>query len=331
MSEEVYPNAALGWRSWNFSADGKLSSVAYPDWAWQPGPNRAACAKREKHQAPAQNCSCGLYAYHHWSKRGAEPSFDPNCIWGAVAARGLIQSHYLGFRAEEMAILGFWVPPQCLDRELELVRQVSNLYNVDHLPFLTEADREDLLYLLSPYHAPSFTSFAALEKHALCFAEPLSKELRPKNPYDEKWKCSRRRIKDSAKRYGKDRLIGYLRQAASDLETETLSAMQYNRWCKTKWPEPDSERPSSIVISEWAGSWEKACQLAGIRGATSGKHISAETALRALKRYGSEVKPPWTIESYGSWRKLHHNLPPSAIMILGCFGSWKKALQAAEL
>jgi hypothetical protein len=63
---------------------------------------RASCRVDASHRAPAATCHCGLYAYHapHLPWRMQPVTQFPDVVFGIVAARGRIEVHAEGFRAE---------------------------------------------------------------------------------------------------------------------------------------------------------------------------------------------------------------------------------------
>lgn len=106
---QVYPHSLIGYRAWYW--DETLKSLGFGrDYQWQRV--NQACCKKTSHQAPKQDCSCGLHAFYHLSDatRYVEDLFDVDrSIVGVVAAQGNTQMHKEGFRAQQMQILGFYL------------------------------------------------------------------------------------------------------------------------------------------------------------------------------------------------------------------------------
>lgn len=100
--------AAIGYRSWHVSTHGELSSLTAAG-AWRPGVNRASCHRGLRHDAPAPDCECGLYALHRHRDRGWMPS-GTNAVHGAVAAWGDLEIHDTGFRAEFARVVALTLP-----------------------------------------------------------------------------------------------------------------------------------------------------------------------------------------------------------------------------
>lgn len=88
----------IGYRAWRVRRNGKLVSVAAGRMVWAPGVNDASCVCAW-HAAPAGECSCGLYAFHD-----PPPAPSPGIV-GAIKARGQLESHHDGFRAQHAEIV----------------------------------------------------------------------------------------------------------------------------------------------------------------------------------------------------------------------------------
>ena len=100
MDEQpTYSSAALGYRGW--VVKGGLLASTWRGHVWQPGPNLAFCDLGRGHQCPDMDCECGFYALHDLG-----PALMRGHIQGAVAGRGQLAVQGIGFRAEEIAILG---------------------------------------------------------------------------------------------------------------------------------------------------------------------------------------------------------------------------------
>ena len=118
----------IGFRSWGVENTIKLKSNGWGNTIWKPGVNVATCQRRQilqgasamqllamtardvptgDHDAPHEDCECGLYAVHDvpFGHRIYEP-----VIFGAVACWGRIASHPTGFRAEKAMIVALGIP-----------------------------------------------------------------------------------------------------------------------------------------------------------------------------------------------------------------------------
>lgn len=88
---EVY-----GLRAWIHSSDGRLGD-------WVPGTNVASCRNGLPHLSPAEDCGCGLYAYHRlhgFRRNGAYGD-----VIGLVRGWGRISVAEAGWRAQYAEIV----------------------------------------------------------------------------------------------------------------------------------------------------------------------------------------------------------------------------------
>lgn len=113
--EETVPDLfeyALGFRAWDLQ-NGILRPIGAGTAIWDGGNEvRATCGKGVVHRAPDQNCECGLYAWHSFENMmndAMNSGARENRVWGAVVARGRLEVHRDGFRAEYMrpVMLGY--------------------------------------------------------------------------------------------------------------------------------------------------------------------------------------------------------------------------------
>ena len=88
----------VGYRVWRLRVDGALVSAGAGATTWTRGVNTAACQRR-RHHAPAERCSCGLYAMHN-----PPPAASPGIV-GVVRAHGDLQAQRDGFRAEHAEVV----------------------------------------------------------------------------------------------------------------------------------------------------------------------------------------------------------------------------------
>lgn len=154
MSAPDLQGEVLGWRDWQVTAYGDLTS-RNTHAVWRPGPMRAICsfgAERD-HAAPQEDCACGFYGLH--SQTGLMPCHPPEgadypgpipitlggasstnaTVRGLFAAWGRICVHADGFRAE-------WVELVCLvhPNPSPPVLRASGYYDVPL--FATEEEAE---------------------------------------------------------------------------------------------------------------------------------------------------------------------------------------------
>jgi hypothetical protein len=100
----LFPEPVYGLRTWTVVGDRGAERLAAPQRgdAWPPGGvwAEASCARSPEHRAPADGCVCGLHALHP-SRRSARRILSGRReIPGIVEARGQIEVHEDGFRAE---------------------------------------------------------------------------------------------------------------------------------------------------------------------------------------------------------------------------------------
>ena len=93
-------HALPGLRTWMLDDAGALLPYTGQTGPWSAGVNTARCARGATHRAPAEDCSCGIYAFHHLhGQLRAEP------FVGAIAAWGDMDVYRNGFRAQHAVVL----------------------------------------------------------------------------------------------------------------------------------------------------------------------------------------------------------------------------------
>src|SRR5688572_5139919 len=91
---------------------------------WLPGVNQAYCIGGP-HRAPAQGCHCGFNAWHD-----PQPDYEEGYLQGAIAARGHLEVHYDGFRAEQAKIIALYCPIDAPIDEALSAEQAALSYQV---------------------------------------------------------------------------------------------------------------------------------------------------------------------------------------------------------
>ena len=151
-----YPTMALGYRVWKIKDNALVPLFEGP--AWRPGKNLAYCQKAA-HRAPALDCHCGFNAYHDlkdaYQEAQASQRNLKNLVIGAVLAKGHLEIHHSGFRAEEAQVIGLWSP---------------------------QGQSEQLQALSVYYQVSVFATSQALEASASSLGEAVSTSLRPLKP-----------------------------------------------------------------------------------------------------------------------------------------------------
>jgi hypothetical protein len=98
--------AVIGFRQWRLCADELWSLRALEP--WQRGVQTAHCTAHA-HQAPANGCTCGIYAWYSPVPRGAS-ALTPDLVGGAVALWGQIELHAHGMRAQHAMVVALALP-----------------------------------------------------------------------------------------------------------------------------------------------------------------------------------------------------------------------------
>jgi len=98
----------VGFRQWRL-ASGGLASV-YDGAPWPDGCLSARCDRgHSPEQAPANECSCGVYAYYDPCPRTASAG-TADLIGGAVVVWGRIEAHMYGMRGRHARIVALELP-----------------------------------------------------------------------------------------------------------------------------------------------------------------------------------------------------------------------------
>src|SRR4051812_50174202 len=103
-----FVEAVVGYRAWHIEADGLLRPWTFTALPWQPGVNRAVCARDVRHQPPVADCMCGLYALTDPGDRRLD--FRADQAAGAVAAWGDMEVARARFRAHPAIATALGVP-----------------------------------------------------------------------------------------------------------------------------------------------------------------------------------------------------------------------------
>jgi hypothetical protein len=100
--------AVIGFRQWRLRGS-ELWSFRATD-RWQRGVQTAHCDKRTHDgPAPANGCTCGIYAWYGPTPRGASAT-TPDLVAGAVALWGQIELHAHGMRAQYAIVVALALP-----------------------------------------------------------------------------------------------------------------------------------------------------------------------------------------------------------------------------
>jgi hypothetical protein len=99
-------SAVIGFRQWRLCGDELWSSRATQRWG--RGVHTAHCPTHA-HDAPANGCTCGIYAWYSPTPRGAS-ALTPDLVAGAVALWGQIELHAHGMRAQHAIVVALALP-----------------------------------------------------------------------------------------------------------------------------------------------------------------------------------------------------------------------------
>ncbi|MGZ4168191.1 MAG: hypothetical protein ACXVRW_07280 [Solirubrobacteraceae bacterium] len=98
--------AVIGFRQWRVVGT-ELWSLRADD-HWRRGVHTARCPAHD-HAAPANGCTCGIYAWYGPSPRGAS-ALTPDLVGGAVALWGQVELHAHGMRAQHAMVVALALP-----------------------------------------------------------------------------------------------------------------------------------------------------------------------------------------------------------------------------
>ena len=100
--------AVIGFRHWRLR-DSELWSMRATE-RWEPGLQIAHCDDpRHDTPAPANGCTCGIYAWYEPPPRGASLA-TPDLVAGAIAVWGQLELHAHGMRAQYATIVALALP-----------------------------------------------------------------------------------------------------------------------------------------------------------------------------------------------------------------------------
>jgi hypothetical protein len=138
----LIPTPLYGLRTWTLVAEGPVELLAGPQQrtTWPPGGTwlEATCTQSAGHQPPTHGCGCGLHAWHPARRSARRVLASRREIPGIVEARGAIELHEDGFRAELARPYALVLGP---GRNARLLRRLAEAYGAQVL----EADGPDAL------------------------------------------------------------------------------------------------------------------------------------------------------------------------------------------
>jgi glycine cleavage system H protein len=123
-----FVEAVAGYRAWHIEDDGLLRPWTFTALPWQPGANRAVCARDVRHEPPVADCMCGLYALTDPSDRRLD--FRADQAVGAIAAWGDLEVHRTGFRAEQACVTALALPERAGFEQRAALARAAERYGV---------------------------------------------------------------------------------------------------------------------------------------------------------------------------------------------------------
>jgi hypothetical protein len=140
--EPLVPGPLYGLRTWAIVSEDGHERLAGPHKGvqWPPGDGWfAATCTSGNHRPPERDCHCGVHAWHPTRANAKRVLASRRELAGVVEARGAIELHEDGFRAEEAR-------PHALvasrERSAKLVRRLAESY---HAQVVEVSRPEDLL------------------------------------------------------------------------------------------------------------------------------------------------------------------------------------------
>jgi hypothetical protein len=138
----LLPTPLYGLRTWTVVGESGAELLAGPQQrtTWPAGGAwlEAVCARTPEHRPPAHGCGCGLHAWHPTRRSARRVLASRREVAGIAEARGAIELHEDGFRAERARPRAFVLPP---GRNTRLVGRLADAYGAEIL----EVDRADAL------------------------------------------------------------------------------------------------------------------------------------------------------------------------------------------
>jgi hypothetical protein len=136
MSEPtLVPSPLYGLRTWSVVGERGEERLAGPQMR-EPWPDAGAwltatCARDPGHAAPAPDCACGVHALHPSRRAARRVLATRREVPGVIEARGAIELHREGFRAEQARPFALMLAP---GRNAALVDRLAAAYDAEAVP-----------------------------------------------------------------------------------------------------------------------------------------------------------------------------------------------------
>ena len=131
----LVPSPLYGLRTWSVTGARGQERLSGPQ---QPAPwpaagawLTAACARGAGHAAPAPACECGIHAWHPRRRSARRVLALRRQVAGVVEARGAIELHRDGFRAEHARPFALFLAPGA---HAGVVGRLAETYSVEVVP-----------------------------------------------------------------------------------------------------------------------------------------------------------------------------------------------------
>jgi hypothetical protein len=149
----LVPTPIYGLRTWTVVAGSGAERLAGPQQhaTWPAGGAwlEATCTQSSGHQPPTHGCGCGLHAWHPSRRSARRVLASRREIPGIVEARGAIELHDEGFRAQRARPYALVLAP---GRNACLARRLAEAYGAQ----VVEADGADALLAFCRAHGLGF-------------------------------------------------------------------------------------------------------------------------------------------------------------------------------
>jgi len=147
----LLPSPVYGLRTWAVVGEQGAERLAAPQqhttWPSDGGWLEASCARSPEHRPPFAGCGCGVHAWHPSRSSARKVLASRREIPGVAEARGAIELHEDGFRAERARPAALFLVP---GRNARLYHRLAERYGVE----VVEADRPAAV--LEACHARGF-------------------------------------------------------------------------------------------------------------------------------------------------------------------------------
>jgi hypothetical protein len=131
----LVPSPLYGLRTWTVVGGRGEERLAGPQ---QPAPwpadgawLTAGCARDPAHSAPAPGCQCGIHAWHPRPRSARRVLSLRRQVAGVVEARGAVELHRDGFRAEQARPFALFLAPGA---QAALVGRLAQTYAAEVVP-----------------------------------------------------------------------------------------------------------------------------------------------------------------------------------------------------